>query len=69
MDDQPQGLPFNCSAESLRGIQMLNLRTPTGDLDLTFVPAGFPNGYEGLIHGAETRTIDGIAIGVAGWMT
>jgi len=48
---------------------MLNLRTPTGDLDLTFVPAGFPNGYEGLIHGAETRTIDGIAIGVAGWMT
>ena len=45
VDDQPEGLPFDCTAESLRGMQLLNLRTAAGDLDLTFVPAGFPNGH------------------------
>ena len=47
VDGQPEGLPFDCSGESLRGVQMLNLRTSAGDLDLTFAPAAFPNGYEG----------------------
>ena len=50
VDGLDQGLPFDSSAESLRGIQMLNLRTPMGDLDITFVPAGFPDGYDGLRH-------------------
>ena len=45
---------------------MLNLRTSAGDLDLTFAPAAFPNGYDGLLPGAQARTIGGIAIKVAG---
>ena len=36
VDGQPEGLSFDCSGESLRGVQMLNLRTSAGDLDLTF---------------------------------
>ena len=66
VDEVAEPLPFKCTGESLRGMQMLNLRTPAGDLDLTFVPAGFPNGYEGLLPGAHERTIDGIAVTVAG---
>src|SRR5258707_297859 len=42
IDDQPEGLSFDCSGESLRGMQMLNLRTAAGDLDLTFVRQGSP---------------------------
>ena len=44
VDGLDEGLPFDSSAQSLRGLQMLNLRTPVGDLDLTFAPAGFPDG-------------------------
>lgn len=66
VDDQPEGLPFDCTAESLRGMQLLNLRTAAGDLDLTFVPAGFPNGYEGLLPGAHARSIGDISVTVAG---
>jgi hypothetical protein len=66
VDDLAEGLPFDCSAESLRGMRVLNLRTPVGDLDLTFVPAGFPRGYDELAPGAQTHTIDGAAVMVAG---
>lgn len=66
VDDQPEGLPFDCTAESLRGMQLLNLRTASGDLDLTFVPTGFPNGYDDLLAGAHARLIDGITVTVAG---
>lgn len=62
----PRGLPFDCTAESLRGMRMLNLRTRFGDLDLTFMPAGFPDGYEELRVGALSRTIGGITVEVAG---
>jgi predicted nucleotidyltransferase len=41
------------------------LRTPAGDLDLTFVPAGFPEGYEGLVKSAQAHTISGITVKVA----
>jgi hypothetical protein len=66
VDDQAEGLPFDCSGESLRGMQMLNLRTSAGDLDLTFLPAGFPNGYDGLLPRARARTIGGVTVTVAG---
>ncbi|WP_204802715.1 hypothetical protein [Mycobacterium riyadhense] len=61
-----KGLPFACTGESLRGIQMLNLRTAAGDLDLTFFPAGFPDGYDSLLAGAQARSIGGISVTVAG---
>ncbi len=47
-------------------MQLLNLRTDAGDLDLTFVPAGFPDGYDGLLPGAYVRSIGGITVRVAG---
>lgn len=65
VDDIDEGLPFDSSAESLRGVQMLNLRTPLGDLDLTFAPAGFPNGYDGLLPGAQPHSIGHVAVQVA----
>jgi hypothetical protein len=65
VDDLAEGLPFDCTAESLRGARILNLRTPAGDLDLTFVPAGFPEGYEGLVESAQAHTISGVTIKVA----
>lgn len=39
VNDVSEPIPFNTSAEALRGIRMLNLRTPHGDFDLTFEPA------------------------------
>jgi hypothetical protein len=66
VDGQPEGLPFDGSGESLRGVQMLNLRTSAGDLDLTFAPAAVPNGYEGLLPGAQPRTIGDFTVKVAG---
>ncbi len=65
VDDIDEGLPFDSSAESLRGVQMLNLRTPLGDLDLTFAPAGFPDGYDGLLPGAQPHSIGHVAVQVA----
>jgi hypothetical protein len=60
-----EGLPFDSTAESLRGTQMLNLRTPVGDLDLTFAPAGFPDGYDGLLPGAQPHSIGPVVVQVA----
>ncbi len=60
VDDMPDGLPFDTSAEALAGMSMLNLRTPHGDIDLTFTLAGFPAGYDALIDRATEREVDGI---------
>lgn len=64
--DPDEGLPFSSSAESLRGLRMLNLRTVAGDLDLTFAPAGFPDGYDDLAAGAHRRLVAGVMVAVAG---
>ncbi len=52
VDEMPDGLPFDTSAEALKGMKMLNLRTRFGDLDLTFSLAGLPGGYADLIDRA-----------------
>ncbi len=65
VDELPEGLPFDTSAEALRGMKMLNLRSPHGDLDLTFEPAGFPHGYDDLITRAEPHTVGSVTIQVA----
>lgn len=64
VDDLPDGLPFDTSAEALRGIELLNLRTPHGDLDITFTPDGTA-GYEDLARSAERRTVAGIQVQLA----
>lgn len=65
VNELPEGLPFDTSAEALRGIKMLNLRSPHGDLDLTFEPAGFPHGYDDLIGQARAREVGGVTVQLA----
>jgi hypothetical protein len=40
VEGQPEGVPFPFDATSLAGNEIWNLRTPHGDLDVIFVPAG-----------------------------
>lgn len=65
VDGMPQGLAFDTSAEALRGMAMLNLRTAFGDCDLTFAPAGFHRGYDDLIAAAGERRIGTAIVKVA----
>jgi hypothetical protein len=55
-DAVPDGLPFDTSAEALRGVKVLNLQTKYGDLDLTFFPAG-TNGYDELAQAATDEVV------------
>lgn len=64
LDELPEPLPFDTSAEALAGMRTLNLRTPYGDLDLTFEPDG-TRGYDDLARSAEPRTIGGLQVRVA----
>lgn len=47
----PEGLEFDCSAETLSRAETWNLVTTAGRLDLAFRPSG-TTGYEDLIRGA-----------------
>ncbi|ORA80640.1 hypothetical protein BST29_15960 [Mycobacterium malmoense] len=51
-----EALPFSASAESLQGMSVLNLTTRFGDLDLTFAPSGFVDGFDALRVGATAMT-------------
>jgi hypothetical protein len=64
VSEPPEGLPFDTSAEALRGVSMLNLRCRHGDFDISVTPAG-TDGYPDLIRSAEARTVDGITIQLA----
>jgi len=44
---EPDGVPFDHSAESLARVRTWNLQTDIGDLDLTFEPSG-THGYDDL---------------------
>jgi hypothetical protein len=44
---------------------MLNLRSPIGDLDIAFFPAGFADGYAALRPGAHPYTVGAASIHVA----
>lgn len=63
-DAVPEGLPFSASAESLRGLRMLNLRTVHGVLDLTFTPAG-TGGFDDLRRSATVRSVGRVRVRVA----
>ncbi len=54
----PDGLPFDCSAVSLKQADMWNLVTKAGRLDIAFKPAG-TNGYDELIKKAVQFEIFG----------
>ncbi|MEP6759223.1 MAG: hypothetical protein ABJB55_08510 [Actinomycetota bacterium] len=44
---EPEGVPFDYSAESLARVRVWNLQTAAGDLDITFEPSG-TRGYDDL---------------------
>jgi hypothetical protein len=62
--DAPEGLPFSCDEGFLAGVQMLNLVTDYGDLDLSFEPSG-TEGYPDLIRNASLMTLKGQSVSVA----
>ena len=62
--DVDGGLAFTCDASFLRGMQVLNLVTDYGDLDLSFVPSG-TNGYEDLVKQAVPMVVKGDAVSIA----
>ncbi len=47
----PEGLPFDCSAETLGRAELWNLVTSAGRVDVAFLPAG-TEGYEDLARSA-----------------
>ena len=54
----PDGLPFACDAAFIRQMNLLNLTTSFGDLDLSFEPSG-TQGYEDLARRAAPCDLGG----------
>ena len=58
---EPDGIPFDPHAASLRQVTTMTFITGNGPLDLCFQPAGFADGYESL--SGNSVTIEVAAIG------
>lgn len=61
---EPGGLPFACDAQSLATVNILNLTTEAGDLDITLQPAG-TRGYADLQRDASRVELYGVGVRVA----
>jgi uncharacterized nucleotidyltransferase DUF6036 len=64
MTGEPDGIPFDHSAESLSRVRVWNLQTSMGDLDITFQPSG-TRGYDDLRRDVITMEIRGVEVPVA----
>jgi hypothetical protein len=62
--DDEGGVPFPIDAQMLAGAEMWTLRTPHGDLDLSYVPSG-TRGYDDLRRDARTEEIEGVDVSIA----
>jgi hypothetical protein len=62
--DAAEGVRFPCDAAFLRNIQLLNLVSRFGDLDLAFRPSG-TEGFSDLTRGAVDVTVRGVRVAVA----
>jgi hypothetical protein len=62
--DTPSGVPFPYDAEFLRRVELLNMTTRFGDLDISFAPSGTA-GYDELIRNAGVMTIRDLSVSVA----
>ena len=62
--DAPGGLPFTCDAKFLQNVELLNLTTRFGDLDLSYRPAG-TTGFEDLEKSAVSVDLEGTIVPVA----
>jgi hypothetical protein len=61
---EPDGVPFDHSAESLARVRIRNLQTSKGDLNITFQPSG-TRGYEDLKRDVVRMRIRGFDVPVA----
>jgi hypothetical protein len=61
---EPDGVPFDHSAESLVRVGVWNLQTSKGDLDITFRPSG-TRGYDDLSRSVVTMRIRDVDVPVA----
>jgi hypothetical protein len=61
---EPEGVPFDHSAESLARVRVWNLQTDAGDLDITFEPSG-TRGYDDLRRDAVSVHLRSGAVIVA----
>jgi hypothetical protein len=64
VENEPEGVPFDRSAEALAGATIWNLVTRCGALDLTLVPAG-TTGFDDLRRAAVEITIRDTRVVVA----
>lgn len=62
--NEPDGVPFDHSAESLARVRMWNLQTAKGDLDIAFEPSG-TQGYDDLARDVVVMSVRGIDVPVA----
>ena len=62
--EAPAGLPFDHDGRSLGDVDVWNLTTAQGELDLSFVPAG-TTGFDDLRRGAVVVDLDGGPVLVA----
>lgn len=60
----PEGLAFDCSAESLAGARLWNLITDAGRLDVAFEPSG-TDGYDDLSVDAVRFEVFGVEVRAA----
>ena len=63
-ETEPDGVPFRHDASSLGGVNVWNLVTDHGRLDITFVPSG-TGGYEDLSRDAVHLSILGVEVDVS----
>lgn len=61
---EPDGVPFDHSAESLARVRIWNLQTAKGDLDIAFEPSG-THGYDDLARDVVVMRVRGIDVPVA----
>ncbi len=59
-----EGIPFDCSAEFFGNVELINLVTNAGDVDIAFRPAG-STGYQELVSRAVAFDINGDGVLVA----
>jgi hypothetical protein len=62
--EEPEGIPFDFSGESLARSGVWNLVTNRGNLDIAFVPSG-TRGYDDLVRDAEKKRVRDVDVPVA----
>lgn len=65
IEGDPDGVPFDPHPAMLRDVTMMTLITGEGPLDLCFVPAGFPGGYDSLAEHVSVIVVGTVDVPVA----